>query len=60
MRGSDRTEVARRKVGVDVVELRMVESIEEVRLEFQFSAPLLAENEGLEERKVPVLAAWAT
>src|SRR3954464_448089 len=56
----DRTEVTVGKGIADVIELRVVEGIEELRTEFELAATTLAEHKGLEQREVPVLPARTT
>ena len=60
MSRSDRTEVAVGEGVADVIELRVVEGVEELRTKFKPAATRLAEHEALEEREVPVLAARTT
>src|SRR5204862_3873507 len=56
----DRTDVTVGEGVADVIELRVVEGVEELRTEFEFAATTLAEHKGLEQREVPVLPARTT
>src|SRR5947208_5802893 len=47
------------EVGADVVELGVVPGVKAFRTELQATAARFAEDEALEERHVPVIAAWS-
>jgi len=59
MRGCDLAEVAVREGVADIVKLRVVPNVEELRPELQTAAALV-EGERLEERQIPVIAARTT